>query len=49
MKALPDALRRNGAILRVGGRGTGRQRRETKQTFSAIAPSDRHGVLRFLN
>ena len=48
-EALSDALRRNGAILRVRWRGSGRQRRETQQTFPAIAPSDRHAVLGFLN
>ena len=48
-EVLSDALRRNCRFLRVGLRGSRRQRRETQQAFPAIAPSDRHVVLRFLN
>ena len=43
-EALSDALRRNCTFLRARLPGTGRQRRETKQTFPAIAPSDRRHV-----
>jgi len=49
-EALADALGRNGGILRLGSRGSGRQRRQAKQPLAAIAPSDgRHVVLRLLD